>query len=437
MNLRIRKTTLIQYFLIYFLLIVNQTNLYHFYLNSNLVGLTVITLGILLWLLVRYRKESKSGIFFSLILLFSVVFVRIAKGGIGIFYWYDLALKIYITYLAIAIDRENFITRFIKLVSVFALISLVFWVFQIAGINLAKMFFSSHDTINQKTVYDLGGYGSVYRIKSYGMLIYSYLENEPYRNTGIYTEPGVYQMVLNSALFFMLFMDKIVYIPTKKKRVVLIILVITLISVQSTSGYLGLGFLILCFLASKANKDTAKWRKYVVWCTLVLMIGLSIDYYILGNNSFIYTTVITKLLSNAGQISFTLENSTGQYRVASIGMAILAMIKHPLGLGVNGWESFYSMNSLAGAGGFPFKLGAIIGVIPFVALLTWLFKPLKKISDNKIMIIAFLFLYFNTSLAQTSAVYPALTVLPVLLYEFGNRGCFENKNTRIGVNKYE
>ena len=73
------------------------------------------------------------------------------------------------------------------------------------------------------------------------------------------------------------------------------------------------------------------------------------------------------------------------------------------------------MNELAGAGGWPFKFGAIMGVVPLAYLMYWIFAPLKKLKGDTVLIALLVFLYFNTATAQSSAVYPALILIPMYL----------------------
>ena len=45
----------------------------------------------------------------------------------------------------------------------------------------------------------------------------------------------------------------------------------------------------------------------------------------------------------------------------------------------------------------------------------WIFAPLRYIKKRWIEIAIIVFLYFNTAMAQTSAFYPTLIVVPIYL----------------------
>lgn len=97
-----------------------------------------------------------------------------------------MAIKILCVAVAISIDNERFLDRFLKTVVVFAVISMFFWGLQLAGINLAKMIFTRFVTRNNSITYDYEGYRTVTNLPGYGQLIYSYLEVYRYRNIGIF-----------------------------------------------------------------------------------------------------------------------------------------------------------------------------------------------------------------------------------------------------------
>ena len=143
---------------------------------------------------------------------------------------------------------------------------------------------------------------------------------------------------------------------------------------------------------------------------LVVLLG---DYSVRGNDSLIYKALLSKVFSSQGD--FSLSASTGVYRYEMIAMAILAMAMNPFGMGYEAWVKLYRLNSFADAGGYPFIIGAVIGIVPLLVSLWWIFSPLKYMKNKWVEIAVFVFLYFNTAMAQTSAFYPAIIFLPVFL----------------------
>ena len=419
MELRVKKSALFQYLLIYIMLLCNSSNFYAYKVDGNIVTQYILIAAMVVFLLLKKSVLSKQALTCVFVLLSFTIFVRLLQGGIGLSFWNEMAIKILCVAVAISIDNERFLDRFVKTVVVFAVISMFFWGLQLAGINLAKMIFTRFVTRNNSITYDYEGYRTVTNLPGYGQLIYSYLEVYRHRNIGIFSEPGVYQMVINAAICILLFFSQYIEIKPQRRKAYFFILSICLITTQSTSGYLGyLAILMAVLIKRRANNQEiieVNWKGYVISAVGIGAIVLSVDYFTRGTNSLIYVSILSKLFTNNNQFSLVAENSTGQYRVASLTMSLLAMVKCPLGMGVEKWNSFYKLNELAGAGGWPFKFGAIMGVVPLAYLMYWIFAPLKKLKGDTVLIALLVFLYFNTATAQSSAVYPALILIPMYL----------------------
>lgn len=94
-----------------------------------------------------------------------------------------------------------------------------------------------------------------------GFFLFSYLEMHPTRNCGFYTEPGVYQIVLNSTLYILLFWkEKLMISSEKKYRKILLVIIAAIIACQSTTGYLALLLIILFFCFYK-QRGFAFWQQ--------------------------------------------------------------------------------------------------------------------------------------------------------------------------------
>ena len=414
---KISKKALCQYMLIYIMLLLNQSNFFAFYIDGSQGIQLILILLFSATLLLRHRRKAQYGFHICLFMLLAVIFERFWSGGVGISYWCEIALKVLIVYLAFCVDEEHFLDRFLKLVSILASISILLWGLQILNINLPASLFTVHDTRNIQVEYDYQGNRSAWNYKCYGLFLYSYLTYYPNRNVGIFTEPGIYQAVLNSALFVLLFMNEWLHIDVSKRKKYVILFSVALVTTQSTSGYLGFLATLLVLLLSRNEDNSINWKKMAVSLSLAVLIGLGIDLAIRGEDSLLNVAFISKLFDNSNRLSLVAENSTGKYRMASLLMSLQAMLNHPLGLGYEGWISYSSINELSGAGGFPLKLGAVLGIIPLLYLMIWIFSPLKNLRKGWKVSILFVFLYFNTSLAQTSAVYPVLIMIPIILKE--------------------
>lgn len=423
----ISKKALMQYTMLYFMLIMNQTQSYRLYIGNNTQVLLLIVVLCSVSLLIHHGRKAASGFAFVIFLLISTIVSRILHGGIGLLFWVEMAAKILVTYCVVLIDPDNFLRRFVKTVVFFAAISIVGWIQQIAGLNILVRYFPRHPESFSTSLWDsITGVKSVTNYWVHGLWLYCTTTRELMRNIGLFTEPGIYQMVLNAAVFLLVFYKEDLKIDDKKNRYYLIVCIIALITTQSTSGYIGLSVIFIGVLLS--NKEGVKETKNIIY--LVLLVGvvvLSVDASIRGNDSIIHKAVISKFFGNSGKVD--ISASTGVYRMASIITAIEAMIKHPLGLGHDGWLEFSMINELSGTGGWPLKIGAILGVVPFVGTLYWIISPLKYRRKSLIQNFIVVFLYMNSSLAQSSAFYPTLIMVPVYLtLVYKNRACNGGEN---------
>ncbi len=416
---KISKKALNQYILIYIMLLLNQSNFYAFYIDGNQAIQLMLIIFCAVTLLFKYRRSAQYGFLLCGIMLFAVVFERFLNGGVGITFWYEMALKVLIVCVAFYADKDQFLNRFIKTVGVLAIVSIVLWGLQVISINLPARLFTVHDTRNIHVEYDYQGNRSSWNYKCYGLFLYSYMTYYPNRNVGIFTEPGIYQSVLNSALFVLLFMNECLHIDITKRKRYFILFSVALLTTQSTTGYLGFMAILLVLLLNKNDDKSINWKRIAVSLGLVFLIGLGCDLAIRGEDSLLNVAFLSKLFDDSNHLSLVAENSTGKYRMASLLMSLQAMLDHPLGLGYDGWISYSSINELSGAGGFPLKLGAVLGIVPLLYLLMWIFTPLKNLCKGWKVNLLFVFLYFNTSLAQSSAVYPVLIMIPIVLKSLG------------------
>lgn len=411
MKIRINRRAIIQYLLLYLLLITNSSQIYRLYIDNNTTIQFFIIVVLSVFLITKHWKKSKRAFFLCVFIAAVTGLIRVVQGGIGIIFCFEIIIKVLVIYAAILVDSNSFMTRFIKIVSLFAAISIVGWAQQVIGLDLMTRFASPHPDYYMNVSWETG-YRVASQYKIYGILFYTTSQVEAMRNMGFYSEPGIYQMVLNSAILILLFFNNGLDISQRSRKRYLLICIIALILTQSTSGYFGLAVILLGVMMNTAN-ETKSIKNTILLLCVIGVVALFADLSVRGETSLLYKAIISKVFSDKGHLD--INASTGMYRMASIAMCIQAMIQNPFGMGIDRWTEFMSTNLLAGPGGWPFKLGVYIGVLPMIVSMVWLFGPLKYIKKHRIAILLIIFLYFNTSLAQTSAFYPVLIMIPVLL----------------------
>ena len=135
-----------------------------------------------------------------------------------------------------------------------------------------------------------------------------------YRLSGIFWEPGIYQMILNMTLIFNLdIFEKSLHINHRKFKLSLII--ISIVLTASTTGYLILGFIIIGRTIIK-SRDSIKYKFFLLFASLLFMC------------SFIVVPVIAN--------KFSEDNPSYLIRLNDIIGLFKAMWINPyIGLGVN------------------------------------------------------------------------------------------------------
>lgn len=138
----------------------------------------------------------------------------------------------------------------------------------------------------------------------------------PYRNWGIYREPGAYMCFLNLALMLELFGKEQVNIKN------VLIFIITILSTLSTGGYVILAIIILTYLI-EMNVLTKKGIKVLVGGIIILSVGVLI---MQGMDIPLYKWVFAKLNS---------ANGSTTDRIGSIFSGVALFLKSPIW--GNGW----------------------------------------------------------------------------------------------------
>ena len=430
MSLKVKPKVVIHYLLIYFMIILNQSNLYKYFLAEYNSILLVVLVGILI-IKKRYRDYSILG--FCLFLLIDVIITRFIVGGVGLSAWINWVLKIGFCYVAVKYDSiESFIKRYINVVVFLAGCSLVGY---LIGIAFPSFFtsglFTKYDTlfISERTWISENSYLAKY-YNSFGTLFYTFTEHETLRNVGIFSEPGVYQMVLNSAIAMILFWgDKLSFKKRKNKIRCLAILAIALFTSQSTTGYIGFLATIAVYMFSK-NADDGRIKYRVLEAIFVVTFLIAFDYGQRGSNSFIASTVLKKVLNASGSLDILAD--TGAYRWGMILVALKSMITHPFGVGYDSFRVLADAQNTGFVAAQVIQTGAVYGIPMFLGIIFWVVYPIIRYERRLNTKIIFIFLYFNTALAQSSEFYPTLIVFGIILY--CSKGLFQDSRAECIVN---
>ena len=406
----IRRSAITQYFLIYIMLIMSYSCMATFYLNQNI--LYCFILGIFGLLYITHKQYRRQYAFIGVFIIFTgVVFQRLLNGGVGISAFLQISIPIICTHMSICADKEKFLDRYIKVVCFFATVSIVFWgIFLVAPELVDKWPAVEYFTQALGT----GEYKVYWHGK--GVLLYSFLEIHPTRNCGIYSEPGVYQIVLNSALFVLLFWkEKLHYEDIREYYKHLLIILVALVTCQSTTGFLSLFILLVFYMLQNKGSEGKKIKRRIVLLSLFFIIFLLVEYFINGYESILYNQVIFKLFGNSKTFTLDVSQGSGQYRMGTILYCLDLIVKHPFGVGYDAFNAGKDTSFVAAS---LLTYACIYGVIIWGMVLTWLWTPVIKRQKAGIAI-AFILMFINTTLGQTMLLYPPQLLIPIYLTVVG------------------
>lgn len=394
------KTAIIQYFYIYlmlssagmafpayigndfFIILLSLMGIYYFFFKSSLYNL------------------QKQYTFFIGILFFSMTLVIIGS-TLSLGTALSITSILLIVYATYKIDPLHYIQRLIKSIYYISIISIIlFSITRLLGFDFFSTLFPHL-------------YPSIHRdnqIYSYGGFIYRFVPLHSDRNCGPFGEPGQYQCILSVALYFTLFRASL-FNPKNRIRY-LVVFFITLITTLSTSGYIGMAILIICF-SLHSSKAINKQVKYV-FIAMTLGIILFISTTKLGND-FINIAVYDKIYEN-GQLD--LSNKSGGARTASIIGVLSTIYHHPITLFGVGYDELQKMG-LEGCAGFLYLLLAI-GVMPFFILFGFCFHQIFKYNKGIWNIIVRILLVINMGLGQPHIMNFALFTMMLYPYFIAN-----------------
>ncbi len=327
--IRFEKIPFLQYIMIYFILISTRGMI--FAINREFVSYIMIAVCIFITLLIPRIQDGRLYVIF-IFLFMSIYFSKLLNnGGFGMNYYLINVAAIWIAYVAYKLDANNFADRFVKTVVFFAGISLVMWGLCFVIPNVMKTILLGESNY-------FGG--------TKGMLLYTFRYSTwsrgDTRNSGIYTEPGVYQIVLNAALYYLLFFRDRLHLEKKQLYLYLTIIIATLISSQSTTGFLCFGVIIICYFIHREpfnskniqkHRQSAKLKKIILLTVLIGVFSLYLEYLISGEDSILQTVLFDKLFDESG--AFNLEASTGFWRMNGLIAGWKIFLDYPFGAGDN------------------------------------------------------------------------------------------------------
>ena len=244
---------ILNYLLVYLLLFVSGSWLYQ--LSPTKILVLSFTASLLVWVLLSDRKLSDRLVLYVVMFSGFLLMINLYTGGsLSLSSIFATTMKLLLAYFIVKKVGSGFIETYIKVV--------VF----LAGFSLFGYMsdtFLLFDSVVTKfpRVGEIGFEGIFY--------VFRFWEHID-RNNSIFFEPGAYQIFLNAAIFMLIFVN--IEISSMKRWVYLTILVMTLVSTFSTTGYLIFAAMFVLFLLVSRDLSTS----YKVLMVGVLFFALAI-----------------------------------------------------------------------------------------------------------------------------------------------------------------
>lgn len=405
MELKISKEKTFHYFLLYLLLIWQDAGI-KLYFGSSLVEM--ITLFVAGFYVFRYfRCRSKWLFLFASVLLCNVIVVRFLTNGVGLSYFLSALSGIAIASVAVTYNSKKFTYRYVHIVSFFAIISIILWLFTMIFPEIfQKISLLSYSPYGRR-VYTSSKDFYLVSVNYYGGLLYvARIGNDLGRNNGIFNEPGLYQMVLNTALFFVMFYPKQCTKNLKEQIRLTYLLILTIVTCQSTTGYLSLiVILIVYMIVNKESRNRTKMAGLIMGAIALL----TIDAFANGEASLFASVLQSKISITSSGIQFT---GSGVYRADTIAIVLGAVATSPLGIGFDNFSHLITLAGKTSSDGTALMVAlGSMGIQMLLILVIFVAFPMVKHRKPFLVFATALFMYINTTMGQSSVFYPALLVL--------------------------
>lgn len=396
---------IIQFFLIYLMIIMHGAVIWSAVIGDSYANLLIIAL-IALMVISRFHLPFRKTYLLYCAATAACYFISALMNGIGLSAGLNIKtaiiidINILVASVAVNLNQQKAVTIFVKIVSILAGISVIcFFGQQLIGTGIFP-----------SSLFPYINWGRGH----WGYLIYSYTEDQ--RNYGIFYEPGVYQVLLNSALYLLLFRNDELLLKEKSNQKNLILILIAIATAGSTTGYISMIILLVGFLIKKHNTHTKlkKYERQLILIVLLMICFIAFDYIRNGSNSFFSMYVIEKLNeTNITTGNFNYDTSGGA-RLFIIDQAMDALRTNPL-FGVG---SISLSNAIAnefwsgfGTGNVLFNTIATKGLVTLLITIVPVFYIAYRNRRSKIEFIVFLLIYINTVVAQSQLLYGSFVLL--------------------------
>lgn len=403
-----RREKISHYVLIYVMIAMGDSFLY----DRVLTQLTPIIAIAALFLVVLNRKTQYV---YPLSILglgaFAMLFVRSTTGAMGPSELLTWVSMICVTLLAVGFNISKFLERLIKLATILATISVIayFASLVVPGVWAHVSIFSFPLTFGENYWVDSTTRVTTSYYQAHGLLLYVDRGFDFERNVGIFREPAVYQILLNSMIFVLLFMCP-KSLESKRKKLVSLFVVVVL-TTKSATGYLVTLILFFAYAVSFGMEGRKVSAVYPVLLGLGIVLLLLLV--LCGNSSWLADTVFGRFFSDEG---FSMDAS-GSARMGAANVSMGLMMEYPLGCGYDVYSMALNMDATGYVAACLLKVAAVYGVPFGIAIVVWVFYPvLFKSRLSAAAKISFVLMYLLATYFENEIFYTTLIFIPIFIY---------------------
>lgn len=423
LKLNIRKC--IEYILILQIILLSGTLYFNSTVLLGLLGITTIfylmtsqskwelnksniyiLLGLLILLFVQYGLTNENGVSFKNIMIIAITIILLF-------------------FIQNNMEYEEFCNRYLSIIFLVSIISLFcFMAINILNLNslpLQKTVYSGISEYKVTPYYNLG-------IEQYNTLDGYTINNELgfKRNSGIFWEPGAYQAFLNIALLIL--SNKYIKANQMKKPKLfskadlskVIVIFLTLITTQSTTGYMiGIAIAIYTLLMNRGGMSKKNIFRLLIFLFIFLVIVLL---------SPIQEVIIDKTIHQEGSYSTRWNDNVASFFIflekPFWGYGYFSLV-HTLR------EAQYGLYHNSSGLGLLFSMfGGVFGVLYTV----FLFRGLKRFFNIRIISTIFIFIVFMLFHSTEWFIFKPLFL--VFLFNFKNSANSQNGNSIKVIEEY-
>ena len=247
------RETYVSYFMVYLLIFTSGSIRYLQSPDKLLISGFIVS--ILAWVLFTDRKiNERFSLYVCIFILFQIIINIYTGGGLSISSIISTTIRLILAYLILKIVGRDFAATYVKLVALLAVVSLFGYLSDTFG--LFESLTSMLPRVGDK------GYG--------GFLYLFQFHHHIDRNNSIFFEPGAYQAFINAGLFLLFFVD--MKFSLKRQRIYILILLATLLTTSSTTGFLIFAIIFCLFLVKSTIMPASSKTALVGIILLAVMI---------------------------------------------------------------------------------------------------------------------------------------------------------------------